>query len=498
ISGFLEFEMTAAHAGMRVDVSYDELLTPELAVNPERSYAHLTDRYRLPAGPCAWRSAHPRGFRYVTLDLAGIGEVEITRVAAVEETYPFVRQPSFTIPDEELMTFVAKAAETVRICTTDAFTDCPTRERVQWMEDMYMHSQVAAYTFGDTRMLRHALFQAAQGALPDGRINGFFPSERTNCAYAASSLLWLRLLVDYWLHAGNEDIHQLLPTATRLLGLLDSLTDESGLIADWPAGQFWDWAPVERSGCLLLTNAAYAWTLDHLVEHPVFSSLGKDLAVRAARVRQAAHRRCWDASRQLYRDTPLDDTRSPIYSQQANTLAVLAGVCPAEERAALLRRIIDPALFGPLPIGEDSLRATTQPSPDRLVPFGTLWCAHFLCQALFATGLDQEAIAQMRALWGVYADLPTFPETRIQHGNTGHCHGWAGGPAYLLPAYVLGVQPVDAGWGSVRIAPHPGDLTEAWGAFDTPRGRLSVAWIRTGETLDLRIEAPDDMRIIRM
>ncbi|MHB9023091.1 MAG: family 78 glycoside hydrolase catalytic domain [Armatimonadota bacterium] len=496
VSGFLKLAMACAQPGTRLDISYDEILTPEMSVNPERSYAHLTDRFYLPDGPSVWQTVHPRGFRYVTLDLSGAGQVEITRVAAVEETYPFVRQPSFTMPDEELMTFVAKAAETVRICTTDAFTDCPTRERVQWMEDLYMHSRVAAYTFGDTRMLRHALFQSAQGALPDGRINGFFPSERTNCAFSSSSLVWLHLLIDYWLHAGDEDIHLLLPTAARLLAFLDSLTDESGLIADWPAGQFWDWAPIEGSGCLLLTNAAYAWALARLAEQSVFSPLGDDLHSRTARVRQAAHRRCWDAERQLYRDTPLDDERSPIYSQQANTLAVLAGVCPPEERPALLRRIIDPALLGPVPIGEDSLKEEHRPSPDRLVPMGTLWFAHFLCQALFEAGLDKEALAQMRTLWGAYADLPTYPETRIQRGNTGHCHGWAGGPAYLLPAYVLGVQPVDAGWGSVRIAPHPGDLLEAHGIFKTPRGQLTVAWARSGEALDLQVDAPDGMRII--
>jgi hypothetical protein len=80
----------------------------------------------------------------------------------------------------------------VRVCTTDAFTDCASRERVQWMEDLYLHGRVAAYAFGDTRLLRRALFQGAQNALPDGRINGFMPSERTNCAVAPcpGALTW--------------------------------------------------------------------------------------------------------------------------------------------------------------------------------------------------------------------------------------------------------------------------------------------------------------------
>lgn len=497
VSGYVEIEFADAPAGVQLDLSYDEMLTPEAAVNPERSYAHLTDRYRLAGGSGRLRPVHPRGFRYVTLDMAGASTVEIAGVTAVEETYPFTVQASFTTPDEQLMSFVRRGAETVRICTTDAFTDCPTRERVQWMGDLQLQARVAVYAFGDTQMLRHALFQGAQGALPDGRINGFFPTDRTNLAWAVSSLMWLHSLVDYWLYAGNEDIHRLLPTAERLLEFLSTQTDGTGLIRGWPAGQFWGWAPLEEEGCLLLTNAAYLWALARMAEQPLFRGVvGDDAAARLDHLRRTAHAEFWDPARQYYRDVPMGDPRSPIYSQQANTLAVLAGICPPDQRQALLRRVIDPTRLGPVPVGEATLRAGPRPSPDQLVPMGTLWFAQFLCQALFEADLDEEALAQMRYFWGAYDYLPTFPETRIQHGNTTHCHGWAGGPAYLLPAYVLGVQPVAPGWSAVRVSPHPGGLTEAHGVFATPQGPLEVAWTRRDEQLSLQIEAPAGLRVV--
>jgi len=495
ISGYVEIDFARHPARMRLELSYDELLTPDGAVNPERSYAHTTDRYRLPGGAYRLRTTHPRGFRYVTLDLHGAGEVSITRVSAIDETYPFARQPTFTTQDDQLMSFIAKGALTVRACTTDAFTDCPSRERVQWMEDMYMHSRVALYTFGESRMLRHALFQAAQNALPDGRINGFFPSERINCAFASSSLAWLHLLVDYWLHTGNEDIHRLFPTAKRLLAMLAGVCDDEGLITHWPIGQFWDWAPTPDSGCLLLTNAAYLWALTRLAEQPVFAEVLGELPVRLPALRWAMHERFWDKEQQLYRDAAGPDAPC-VYSQQANSLAVLAGICPEMGRVTLLERLIDPACLGPVSIGEATL-ASSKINPEQIVPAGTLWFAHFLVQALFEADLDDAALAQMRALWGAYAHLATFPETRIQHGNTGHCHGWASGPAYLLPAYVLGVQPMGPGWEAVRVAPHPGNLPAAQGVFQTPRGELSVSWTHTGHQLDVRIDAPEGIRIIR-
>lgn len=496
VSGYIALDIWDCAPGQQIELSYDEILTPELAVNPERSYAHLTDRYRLPGGPCRLSAIFPRGFRYVTIDISSGETFELDRVWAVEETYPFDLQPTFACPDDALNAYVAKAALTVQICTTDSFTDCATRERVQWMEDMYMHSRVAAYAFGDTRMLRHALFQAAQNALPDGRINGFMPSERTNCAFASSSIVWLHLLVDYLRFAGDEDIRHLLPTARRVLALCDSLADADGLIASWPAGQFWDWAPLETDGCLLLTNAAYLWALRRLQEHPIFHELfPPDAAERLATARANAHQRFWDADRAWYRDSQPAGGQTPLYSQHANAMAVLAGICPEEARIPLLRRIIDPTHLGAVPVGEESLKPENRRGPDQLIPVGTLWFAHFLCQALFEAGLNEDALAQMRFFWGSYDDLPTYPETRIQHGNIFLCHGWAAGPAYLLPAFVLGVEPTAPGWQTVRLHPHPAGISEANGQFATPLGPLTVAWKEVQGKVDIEYSAPLGMQV---
>ncbi len=493
ISGYVEIEIEQSTPGTIIELSYDELLTSGNFVNPERSYAHLTDRFHLPGGAYNLRTLHPRGFRYLMLDIAGEGTFEIKRVTAIQEVYPFIQQPSFVTDDIDLMNYVSKSLKTVKACTTDSFTDCPTRERVQWMEDLYMHSKASAYSFGDTIMMRHALFQGAQCALPDGRINGFFPSERTGCAFAASSIMWLHLLVDYWLHAGNDDIRNLLPTAAKLINFINSQIDDSGVISGWPSGQFWDWAPIEDSGCLLLTNACYAWALERMNGYDIFAEMGIDLSGRAESIRQSANQLFWDDNRRLYCNTVTGKSDSPIYSQQSNTMAILAGISPENRRAELLTRIIDPANLGPVPVGEQSYGKG--PKYDKIVPMGTLWFAHFLCQALFEEGMNDIALSYMRNLWGKYDDLPTFPETRIQDGNTGHCHGWAAGPAYLLPAYVLGLQPVGAGWSKVRMNPHPGGITAAKGTFNTPNGQVTAEWVIKNGEVEIKVTASDNITI---
>ena len=435
LSGYVELELSTCSPGQQIDLSYDDLLTVDGTINPERSYAHLTDRFHLAGGPCSIRTAHPRGFRYLLIDVQGTGEFRIASLSALEENYPFCLIPR-NFGDPWLNRLYEKSAETLRVCTTDAFTDCASRERVQWTQDNYLANRVAFFAFGDTAMMRRAVFQAAQNALPDGRINGFFPSERTNCAFASSSLLWLHQLVDYQELADPDDLQRLLPTARRLLDFLRSLQDSEGLISGWPAGQFWDWAPIEDSGCLLITNAVYQWALARLSVHPAFCEhLETPDFARLPLLRQATNARFWDPDRKLYRDAIPDSGLSAIYSQQANIMAALSGICPAHESRALLLRIINPGILGPVPVGEQIMDRENRPSPEKLIPLGTLWFAHFLCEALFESGLPDEALDQMRRLWSVYDDLPNLPETRIQHGNTTLCHAWSAGPAYLLPKY---------------------------------------------------------------
>ena len=52
------------------------------------------------------------------------------------------------------------------------------------------------------------------------------------------------------------------------------------------------------------------------------------------------------------------------------------------------------------------------------------------------------------------------------------------GPAYFLPAYVLGVQPAAPGFTRVRIEPNLTDLDFAEGTIPTPLGEIALRWER--------------------
>ncbi len=341
------------------------------------------------------------------------------------------------------------------------------------------------------------LFQAAQGILPDGRIKGFNPSPRTSAA-PLRSILWLEHLADYWLFTGNAgEVKRLLPTAQRVLGALEEYSNDQDLIDNWPGGQYWDWAPIERgkSGdCLMLTNALCVHALERLAQQEIFAwGLGPEPAQRAARMRESAHRAFWDTGRALYRDGILAGGEpSSVFSQFANSAAVIAAICPPELKADILRRITDAALLDPVGVGESSPSNTVTKA---IVPAATPWSAYWLCRAFFETGLDIEAIEHLRTFLGEFDCLPTFPEVRIHHANTCLCQGASVGPAHLLCCYVLGVRPTAGGWQKVRFSPQPGRLSWAQGEFRTPSGPLQARWDRVDGTYELKLKKPKDIEV---
>jgi alpha-L-rhamnosidase len=74
---------------------------------------------------------------------------------------------------------------------------------------------------------------------------------------------------------------------------------------------------------------------------------------------------------------------------------------------------------------------------------------------------------------------------------TSLAHGWAGGATPDLSSYILGVQPVTAGYAIWTVHPHPGSLLWAEGDVPTPRGTIDVRWAQSrGARFALEVSGP--------
>lgn len=71
-------------------------------------------------------------------------------------------------------------------------------------------------------------------------------------------------------------------------------------------------------------------------------------------------------------------------------------------------------------------------------------------------------------------------------------HAWGAAPANLLPRFILGAEPLTAGWKQARIRPNPGALAFAKGKIPTPRGPITVDW-ENGATFQMKLTLPDGM-----
>ncbi len=499
-SGYVVLRFSGARGGESVSVAYDEMLMPCGAIQPERSYQHAADRYRLAAGRFEICTAHPRGFRYVTVDAQSPdGSLVLESVEVIEERYPFTVRATFEAADERLVRWFNKGVRCVEGTTIDTYVDCSTRERVTWLDGILQQGAIAAMAHGDTEMTRRVLYLGAHGQLPDGRINGFVPSERTNCAFPCYSFYWLHTLLDYWLFSGrDDDLRQLWPAAQRVLGFFDGYRDAKGLVGEMKdIAAFFDWAPLAGgdAGSLLLNNAFLAYTWRRMAELMPAELLNRDFAGEARALAAAAHERFWDPERGIYADAAdANNARAQRWSQQANAMAVLGGVCPVRERCALLQRITDPARLGPSPVGENAYQ-DVGPDKSRIVPVGTQWWGWWLVRAFHTAGLDEEALRLMETYWGVYDHLADYPEVLVQHGNTTHCHSWSGGITELLIRSVLGIDPTGPGWSCARFSPHPGSLAWIRATVPTVHGDLSAGWRREGECYHLSLRVPPGIRV---
>ena len=82
------------------------------------------------------------------------------------------------------------------------------------------------------------------------------------------------------------------------------------------------------------------------------------------------------------------------------------------------------------------------------------------------------------------------PAGQVLNRGVSYSHGWSAGPTYILPAYVLGVRPLEPGFRRVLVEPNPTDLAWAEGRVPTPHGPVGVSWTRGEDAFRIEVEVP--------
>lgn len=478
VTGYLEITVADSDGGV-VDVLYGEDL-----------YLVRVDRFVLKGGRQVLRPFNRRTFRYCKLLFQQTPEeVHLEDVTLQMSTYPVEHRGDFRCSDDRLNRIWRVGRYTMRMSMLDHFVDCPWRERTLYGGDMYAENLIAHYAFGNPRLNAKSLRQMAHIQFEAGALPPYGPYRGADGFYPSWSAFWGLALLDHWrFHADRELLDELWPNLRKLLewtlGEIDNEHDlmgrPTGLGKKREHGEDWDpfraWMEAEKARWTPWDNLPF----QKLLERAARAARATGREEEAASYADAAERMA-EAARRKFVDpeTGLCHGRGTDGPGQYNTGMHLWTGRP--EHGAARRAVKN--FFNP---GVKCVGA----------PFGGL----FIIDGLFRYGAAQEALDFMRTYWGGMLDRGAttwWDNFSLNWGagvmpnhQTSLCHGWAAGPTYALPAYVLGVRPLEPGFERVLIRPQPGDLEWAAGAVPTPDGEVRVEWARSARRFEMEAELP--------
>lgn len=426
--------------------------------------------------------------------------IKIRHVGSIYFHYPVENRGAFQSSDELLNHIWQVGRYTALECTHDAFEDCPSREKRQWLGDAYVHYLINAAAFGTSTQAidRQSLILATEGQRPDGLMQMFAPGDHhTNSIIIPDfNLHWVLAVQHYFMHTGDIDlVENVFPAMQRSLAWFERQVGPNGLVAELPYWHFIEWAHVGRDGEAAIVNAMFVGALRAatMLAHSLgYDRAGNRYTTLAARVSEALNNRHWDEDRGVYVDMvdPTTGNQQPKVSQHANAVMILWDIAPRGRWERMIGRIMDAkrtkitAAPPVVPVGatldleEDVVQANTY--------FG-----HFLYSALAKAGRFDLALKAIRDHFRPMLNTGTETLWESFDPAASLCHAFSASAVYQLSAHVLGVVPVGPGFKRFLLAPQLADLDSAHGVYPTPLGGISVGWKLESNVLELSIIVPE-------
>ncbi len=265
---------------------------------------------------------------------------------------------------------------------------------------------------------------------------------------------------------------KLLQQYARTDGLLNtgSLQD----IVDWPTG--------ERDGFVFkpvntVVNAFYYHTL--LLMQKIAIVLGNNadaqkFASDAALVYQAFQTVFFDSQTGLY----LDGESAAHTSLHANMFALAFGLVPAEKQPSVVAFIKSKGMAC------------------------SVYGSQYLLEALYYAGQEQAALALMtsegpRSWVNMMREGSTITMEAwgiAYKSNQDWNHAWGAAPANIIPRFVAGIRPLEAGFAKTLIQPQPAKLNQFQAVIPSIRGAISISMVKQADNCNFQFNIPANMK----
>lgn len=333
------------------------------------------------------------------------------------------------IDDKRLADIDRVAINTLKNCMQRVYEDGPKRDRRLWTGDLRLEALANAYTFKSYALTRRCLYLfAASEPNERGIIPGYlyeYPNFVSGSWWIRDySLLFVATLCDYYNHTGDIDtFNDIYPAAKAQMDSANDEIDADGLLMiKTDRDAFIDWCEGLKKVTAL--NGVYIYVLDMLV--CVLKKLGhKDADLFEKRLndaRTSAKKHLYDEENNVVTSAK-DDHQ---YSVHSTVFMILAGVIDGERAKEALFAVLN--------------------SKTSVKPF-TPYAHHYVIEAMFKLGLENEAFDYIKNFWGKMVDLgaDTFYEAFVPddldfspYGDrmiNSMCHAWSCTPTYFIRKY---------------------------------------------------------------
>jgi hypothetical protein len=428
-------------------------------------------------------SLYWRTFRYVLLTIETKDDpLVIEDFYGTFTGYPFHLNAKFESDDDDLLKVIEIGWRTARLCAIETYMDCPFYEQLQYIGDTRIQAMVSFYNSGDDRLVRNALNLMDHSRIAEGVTLSRHPSYSPQLI-PTFSLWYIGMLHDYWMYRPDQKfVKEKLAGTRQILDFFYKYQQSDGSLKDVPYWNFTDWvdnrkgwsggvAPVGKDGSSAVLDFQLLWayqTAVELEEKLGMEAYAQEYNSRAMQLMQTIRQKYWDASKGLYADTPEKD----VFSQHANSLAILTGTISGSEATMLANKILSDDTFAP----------------------ASIYFKYYLHLAFIKAGLGNDYLKWLDKWFeNIAMGLTTWAEDSDVNGARSDCHAWGASPNIEFYRTVLGIDTDAPGFTRVKIEPHLGTLQRARGEMPHPKGKISVKYGLEKGKWNIEISLPGNL-----
>ncbi|KAL5589133.1 hypothetical protein FOBRF1_015661 [Fusarium oxysporum] len=360
------------------------------------------------------------------------------------------------------------------------------RDRASFGGDAFVTGRSIAYSTADFEVWKGTIQLLLSHQTKDGYLGNLCPIQAPEHDgvddppyYGHYSLTYALLLVvsikDYWLHSGDWSlVKKSYGQLQRQMEFTKGFLNSDGLVQAPPYLSM-TWFPMGGPvfGVSTGVNLAYLDALNAMASMSPESKTASEYSHQAANLKQALIHMLWNNEQVTMRpalsldpDGVFQDVNAYAATLGVSTdhPKVVEGIFPASESLPFAFRGLD----------KWDKFALTSP-----------YASGFALEALLAKNEGIKARELLSQVWGVMADQdsPNYSGAHWEAMKTdgspfNHdvslAHGWSSWPVFLLPRYLAGVYPLEAGWKRISVEPVLAGLEEVRYSLETPQGHLSV------------------------